>query len=499
MLSSRNAFPRVGSTDFELARVDCHKKVTRLQVSPLSPSVLKASRELNRSALYLLPKESLAEQVGEQQDGCNVNDAEEVLDSCQSLDQDDDALQAVQESHDPEMVEVADDVVEVADDVVEVADDVVEVADDVVEVADDVVEVADDVVEVADDVVEVADDFADDLHEWRALRARHDEEYLESLQTDQERGQAQRREVEVYRKRKEALERRRLNLSNCAEPQDGIPLQVKYPDGHVARRRFDLMQPIQHLFDFVGSDDMATEVFSIQRARASPIRSTTIIDHINESCTVYVTWDDVMDTDIAHILVPEEDNSPQNSSSVPLDTTAGFPNLSHVNDPNKSDLKTLLATLASKVWIGETPSCNMINVCRENLMDGAIRAFARRSFNPEAKLSVIFMDDFMQAEGSVDEGGPTREFFRLLMMALRDSALFTGPQNSKNLSLDSHALRRGLYRTYGGMIAVALVHGGVFPSFFSERLYQNLCSIPTSPPTLEEVADQDLQLKLKDQ
>ncbi|XP_028424202.1 G2/M phase-specific E3 ubiquitin-protein ligase-like isoform X3 [Perca flavescens] len=139
----------------------------------------------------------------------------------------------------------------------------------------------------------------------------------------------------------------------------------------------------------------------------------------------------------------------------------------------------------------------MINVCRENLMDGAIRAFARRSFNPEAKLSVIFMDDFMQAEGSVDKGGPTRGFFRLLMIALRDSTLFTGPQNSKNLSLDSHALRRGLYRTYGVMIAVALVHGGVLPSCFSERLYQNLCSTPTSPPTLEEVADQDLQLKLK--
>lgn len=80
----------------------------------------------------------------------------------------------------------------------------------------------------------------------------------------------------------------------------------------------------------------------------------------------------------------------------------------------------------------------MINVCRENIMDGAMRAFARRSFNPEAKLSVVFMDDFMQAEGSVDEGGPTREFFRLLMMALKDSTLFTGPQNSKNLSLDSH-------------------------------------------------------------
>lgn len=52
----RDAFPRVGSTDFELARVDGHRKIIRLQVSPLSPSVLKASRVLNRSALYILPK-----------------------------------------------------------------------------------------------------------------------------------------------------------------------------------------------------------------------------------------------------------------------------------------------------------------------------------------------------------------------------------------------------------------------------------------------------------
>lgn len=100
---------------------------------------------------------------------------------------------------------------------------------------------------------------------------------------------------------------------------------------------------------------------------------------------------------------------------------------------SRPDLKTLLTTLASKVWIGETPSSNMINVCRENIMDGAMRAFTRRSFNPEAKLSVIFMDDFMQAEGSVDEGGPTRGFFRLLSEI---AAYLQG--HSKNLSLDSH-------------------------------------------------------------
>ncbi|XP_038586721.1 G2/M phase-specific E3 ubiquitin-protein ligase-like isoform X2 [Micropterus salmoides] len=158
-------------------------------------------------------------------------------------------------------------------------------------------------------------------------------------------------------------------------------------------------------------------------------------------------------------LVPEE-TPPQNISSGSSDTTAGFLDLSHVKETTEPDLKTLLTTLASKVWIGETPSSNMINVCRENIMDGAMRAFTRRSFNPEAKLSVIFMDDFMQAEGSVDEGGPTRGFFRLLSEI---AAYLQG--HSKNLSLDSHALHRGLYRTYGVMMAVALLHGGVLPFF----------------------------------
>ena len=79
------------------------------------------------------------------------------------------------------------------------------------------------------------------------------------------------------------------------------------------------------------------------------------------------------------------------------------------------------------------PSSNVINLYRENIMDGTMQASAR-SFNPEAKWSVMFMDDFLQAEGAVDEGDPTQEFFWVLMVALRDSTLFTGPQNSMALT-----------------------------------------------------------------
>ncbi|XP_041823681.1 G2/M phase-specific E3 ubiquitin-protein ligase [Melanotaenia boesemani] len=139
----------------------------------------------------------------------------------------------------------------------------------------------------------------------------------------------------------------------------------------------------------------------------------------------------------------------------------------------------------------------MVNVCSSAILEGALRAFHRRTFSPEARLSLVFLDDSMQAEGAVDEGGPSREFFRLLLRAIKDSTLFTGPESSKNLSLDSHALQRGLYKTFGTMIAVAFVHGGVAPLFFSERLYNSLCQLTMQPPTLDEVTDGDLREKLK--
>ncbi|XP_051991859.1 uncharacterized protein LOC127650453 [Xyrauchen texanus] len=174
----RNAFPRVGSTDFELARVDCHKKITRLQVSPLSPSVLKASRELNRSALYILPKESLVEQVGEQQEGCH--DAGQVVDSAQSVDQDD--IGTLVNTSDVQVVHTSQNSLERPN----------TMERDIVRESHDA------------EIVEVEDDVADDLHEWRALRARQDEEYMQSLQTDQERDQAWSREADIYNRRKEA-------------------------------------------------------------------------------------------------------------------------------------------------------------------------------------------------------------------------------------------------------------------------------------------------------
>ncbi|XP_048104766.1 uncharacterized protein LOC125298119 isoform X4 [Alosa alosa] len=59
----RGAFPRLGNTDFQFVKVDGHRRIKTLQVSPVTPSVLKTSGELGRSALYILPKEILGKDV----------------------------------------------------------------------------------------------------------------------------------------------------------------------------------------------------------------------------------------------------------------------------------------------------------------------------------------------------------------------------------------------------------------------------------------------------
>lgn len=66
----------------------------------------------------------------------------------------------------------------------------------------------------------------------------------------------------------------------------------------------------------------------------------------------------------------------------------------------------------------------------------SLRAFKRRNFNPEAKLDVVFVDEFENAEGSVDLGGPTREYLRLLMRAIHQSSIFGGHEKDRHLSLD---------------------------------------------------------------
>ncbi|XP_013888119.1 uncharacterized protein LOC106535614 [Austrofundulus limnaeus] len=174
----------------------------------------------------------------------------------------------------------------------------------------------------------------------------------------------------------------------------------------------------------------------------------------------------------------------------------GMENEGIVRSPD-SGLRTVLEDLQKGLQSGSAPIHNSLHVCREFIMEGSFRAFRRTRFNPLHQLTVTFVDVEGESEGAVDDGGPSREFLRLLVAALRDSRYFEGPEDRKNLSLVSRGLQFGDYKIIGQMLSLALLQGGVQPSFFSTRLYSLLCGQQTGPVSLEEVGDWELRQHLE--
>ncbi|RXN22005.1 G2 M phase-specific E3 ubiquitin- ligase-like protein [Labeo rohita] len=364
------------------------------------------------------------------------------------------------------------------------------------------------------------------------------------------------------------------------EPLDGEFLKVKYPNGDLIKRKFIVADPIQVLFDFIGQDEMASEVFRIQEATSSnAIESTStgsISDHgIKPFSTLYILWTSPLDnlekhSDPVNVAQPPMDSSFVQSSVAlspvqsPVTPTSAQPavvlptaqspaalpyvqpsvasftaqtpfiNFNFEDQPaepividideetphsspspqpsdivdlsligqgssvvlDEVDLQTILKKLQSKIDGNICPTANQINVFRENILHCSLQAIKRRRFNPQAKLDVVFVDADENGEGAIDEGGPTREYLRLLMRSVHQSNVFQGNEKDRSLALDTQALETTLYASVGKMIALCVVHRGVGPHFFSERLFQQICGVPTSPASVDEIGDHTLREQL---
>ncbi|XP_048107482.1 uncharacterized protein LOC125300046 isoform X2 [Alosa alosa] len=68
----------------------------------------------------------------------------------------------------------------------------------------------------------------------------------------------------------------------------------------------------------------------------------------------------------------------------------------HVVDvtSNEVDAWVMLKHLKSKIDFTSSPSANLVNVCRDDVLGCAIRAFQRPLFDPCRKVDIIFVDDW---------------------------------------------------------------------------------------------------------
>ncbi|XP_067895470.1 G2/M phase-specific E3 ubiquitin-protein ligase isoform X2 [Heterodontus francisci] len=139
-----------------------------------------------------------------------------------------------------------------------------------------------------------------------------------------------------------------------------------------------------------------------------------------------------------------------------------------------------------------------ISVDRTNVWEGALREMRRKTFSPTSTICVQFSDDARNPQDAVDQGNPCHEFFCLLMHHLENSVLFEGSTTSKNMTLNSRALRWDWYYEAGRMIALSIVHGGPSPNFFSTTLFNCLAYGPeVTEPTMEDVTHFEVIQKIK--
>ncbi|KAE8281683.1 G2/M phase-specific E3 ubiquitin-protein ligase [Larimichthys crocea] len=159
-------------------------------------------------------------------------------------------------------------------------------------------------------------------------------------------------------------------------------------------------------------------------------------------------------------------------------------------------LERIMDQISSRVNNDSTVRFNSI---RRSVWDGASRALGRSNFSPEKKVDVKFTDDCGTSEGAVDNGGPTREFFRLCLLEIKDKiGIFEGPPDAKVLTCNSKAMKDNGYFNAGQIMAMSIAHGGQSPCFLSELLYECLQKGPDNVKVkTEHITDEETRSQVQ--
>ncbi|XP_059952341.1 G2/M phase-specific E3 ubiquitin-protein ligase isoform X1 [Mesoplodon densirostris] len=152
----------------------------------------------------------------------------------------------------------------------------------------------------------------------------------------------------------------------------------------------------------------------------------------------------------------------------------------------RRDISTLIIELGFQI----KKKTKRLFINKANFWNSALDGFRNQNFNPSYTIEIAYINE--NDHFGKEQPGSKQEFLSLLMQQLENSPLFEGSL-SKNLSLNSQALKENLYYEAGKMLAISLVHGGPSPGFFSKTLFNCLVYGPESTqPILDDVSDFDV-------
>ncbi|KAL7884210.1 hypothetical protein AOLI_G00069800 [Acnodon oligacanthus] len=152
----------------------------------------------------------------------------------------------------------------------------------------------------------------------------------------------------------------------------------------------------------------------------------------------------------------------------------------HMQTTTKKDLKKIpqssmeemdVTSLLREFQRDLSPREFHVVVCRKRLLKSAIDALSNSNFSWTKTPYIEFVGEL-----AFDNGGPRREFFRLLMMEVQGSlGVFEGKPGHLFFTYDQSALQQRKYEQAGKLVAWSIIHGGPGLKAVDPCLYQMMC------------------------
>ena len=154
-------------------------------------------------------------------------------------------------------------------------------------------------------------------------------------------------------------------------------------------------------------------------------------------------------------------------------------------------IKHILLEHKQKFIVEEENSCR-IHIRHAHLFEDAFRFFCKESNDGSKMVRIIFI-----GEAAVDNGGPRREFFKLLMHDIaKRSGLFLGLPDHITPLHNVEALERNKYYVVGKMLAICIVQGGQPPVYFSSPVSDYLYDRVNSSVEIDDISDFNVKQNL---
>ena len=129
---------------------------------------------------------------------------------------------------------------------------------------------------------------------------------------------------------------------------------------------------------------------------------------------------------------------------------------------------------------------------RKHLWEDTLKALKRTLWAAAKHLKVVFL-----GEPGIDDGGPRREFFRLLLAEIgRNNMLFKGPHERRVPAHNVLAMQDELFFHVGQIMAMSMVHDGPCVHWLAPPV---VCYLLECDATgcVDDIPDDDIVAKVK--